>query len=215
MLVFATDVTLGYPHYVKHFPWLTGVAVVEQLRMAWRSAKLTVARGREDALVWVIDHDALSETFDDDRIKLIAKPCTSYRHGKHCCSGCTSERPDRMTLRSVQPWAAFGFDDVLYTDVDDVDVAEYLSDQPEHWIGMVCDIARRPPWRNPWPSEFHYEVPILADGRVVLARVVASSAQSRALDTDPAAFCRDHAVVFSPRRVRGVLKAYFVRRRET
>jgi hypothetical protein len=215
LLVFATDATLGYPHYVKHFPWLTGTAVVEQLRMAWRSARLTVAQGREDALVWVVEHGALVETFDDERIKLIAKPCSSYRRDKHCCSGCTRERPDRMTLRSVQPWAAFGFDEVLHTDVDDVDVAEYLSDQPERWIGMAFEIARRPPWRNPWPSEFHYEVPIVADGRVVLARVLASRAQATALDGDPEAFCRDHVVVFSPRGARGMLKAYFVRRRQT
>ncbi len=225
--VFATDAALGYPHLSKHFPWLTGDAVVEQLRLAWRPARLTVATTSPHTQVWVVDHPALEATFDHERVKLIAKPCSAYGGSDHCCGGCERrDLPDRMTLRSVLPWERFGFVDVVYTDVTDVERTEYLTDQPDDWIGATFEIlspAQIRRWPRSRPSSqregserkhgFHYAVPLAIGGKRVTTRVVADPAQSDEIAADAADFARRHDVSFRRRATNGLLQAYFTPRR--
>lgn len=225
--VFATDAAVGYPHFSKHFPWLTGDAVVEQLRLAWRPARLTVARTSPHTQVWVVDHPALEATFDHERVKLVAKPCSGYGGSSHCCGGCRrQDLPDRMTLRSVLPWERFGFVDIVYTEVTDVERTEYLSGQPDDWIGATFEIvspAQIRRWPRSRPSSrhevsqpnrgFHYAVPLAIGGKRVTTRVVADPAQSDEIAADAADFARRHDVRFRWRATNGLLHAYFTPRR--
>lgn len=216
VLAFATDQALGYPHYRKHLPGLTGTAVLEQLRMAWTSARHTVIRGREEAIIWVVDHEAFFRVFAAERVWIVVKTCASYGNGTHCCDECgRAERPGKMTLRSVRPWTQARADGpVLYTDVAPQDLAEYLAGPPERWIGQRFRIASSSPFSQPWPRhEFHYGVPLMLDGRLTISRVVASKRQSELIDADEAGFARTHDVIFRSRLRTGALAAFFVPRR--
>lgn len=214
--VFASDAKLGYPHFGKHFPGLTGVAVIEQLRMAWRSARHTVMSEREGGpLFWVVDHDAFEATFDGTRLTLVSKRCTSYTPGVRCCAGCQEDAlPALMTLRSVTQRSRNRPAKVLYTNVTTMSMAEYLADQPEWMRGRQFPIAREPRLRRPWRKgrkySHHYEVPVLVEGVAKLTRVVATAEERALIETDEARFIRTHDVVFSSRNPNGTLRAAFV-----
>lgn len=214
MHVFASDAKLGYPHLAKHFAWLTGVAVVEQLRMAWRSAKHTVMSQRGGPLVWVVDHDAFEATFAGARLTLVSKACTSYKPGARCCTGCREvELPARITLRSVTHRPQIQPADVLYTDITTISIKEYLADQPERMRGRQFEIAHEPPLRRPWPKyRYHYQVPVLVEDAVKLTRVVATAEERALIEADEARFVRTRDVLFSSRNPNGTLRATFVER---
>lgn len=217
MLVFASDAKLGYAHLGKHFPWLTGVAVVEQLRMAWRSAKHTVISERGGPVIWVVDHEAFEATFDGARLTLVSKACASYKPGVRCCAGCREEAlPAQMTLRSVTQRSRNRTADVLYTDITTMSVEEYLADQPEWMRGRQFPIAREPrlgrPWRRGRKYAYHYQVPVLVEGFAKLTRVVATAEERALIETDEPRFVRTRDVMFSSRNPNGTLRAAFVSR---
>lgn len=215
VFVFETDKALGYRHYRKHFPGLTGIDVLEQLRMAWTSATHTVLREREKALIWVVDHEAFDRVFDSERVNIITKACSGYSEvGHHCCKGCArTDRPDRTTVRSVRPWSQVRANRrVLHTDLPRTYLPEYLSEQPDRWIGVRAAIDSSQAFENPWQKKFHYRVQVIVDGTPATVRVVATKEQSELIDANEAGFAGTHDVIFTSRLPSGQLKASFVRR---
>jgi hypothetical protein len=213
VFVFGADEALGYPHFAKHFPGHSGTAVVEQLRMAWTSARHTVVRGREHALVWVVDHDEFA-SLDTGRVQLVVKDCDGYEGDAHCCKGCAEDRPQETTLRSVQGWSVIKSTKkrILHSDIPEANVLDYLIGQPDAWRGRRAPIEPEPEFSQRH-KEFHYAVPIRLDGLVSVARVAATKPQSALIDADEAAFKRAHDVLFLGGRLpNGTLAANFVAR---
>jgi hypothetical protein len=212
--VFASEAASGYEHYHKHLALPSGRDVLELLRLAWKSARHVVLPGRERAIVWIVEHDVLDRyLLTGSRVKLIAKTCSAYTGNAHCCTGCARDRPQAMTLRSVQSWSqVVNRAPSLHSDVAQDDLDEYLSDQPDSWIGRQFAIAGVGGFRNPWRKEFHYLVPVQIEASIVDVRVVAEMPHSDAIDADEAAFARSHDVIFTGRLPNRTLAARFIRR---